>query len=177
MKKFLLSSFVIVSFIFYSIIHKTNETAILPENSPKNATNPLPTDSTVSNQPTSLPTSIPTQAPTPTSNQMMGGHGMGNQMMGNKYKDGEYTGDIADAYYGNVQVKAVITGGKITDVVFLDYPHDRRTSISINTQAMPYLKSEAIQAQSAIVDTVTGATATSQAFKESLQSALTKAQN
>jgi uncharacterized protein with FMN-binding domain len=92
------------------------------------------------------------------------------------YKDGTYTGDVADAYYGNVQVKAIIGKGKITDVQFLQYPNDRETSIEINSQAMPLLRSEAIQAQKAEVDVVTGATATSQAFVESLSSALVKAQ-
>lgn len=96
------------------------------------------------------------------------------QLVG-KYKDGEYVGNVADAYYGNVQIKAVIRGGKITDVQFLDYPQDRRTSIGINSQAMPYLKQEAIQTQSASVDIISGATQTSKAFRVSLKSALDKA--
>jgi uncharacterized protein with FMN-binding domain len=91
------------------------------------------------------------------------------------YQDGEYTGPIIDAYYGDVQVKAVIEGGKLVDVVFLDYPHDRKTSERVNQQAMPYLKQEAIQAQSSEVDIVTGATQTSLAFKKSLSAALMKA--
>jgi len=91
------------------------------------------------------------------------------------YRDGEYTGPIIDAYYGNVQVKAVIEAGQLTDVVFLDYPHDRQTSERVNQQAMPYLKQEAIQAQSAQVDIVTGATQTSLAFKKSLSAALEQA--
>lgn len=92
-----------------------------------------------------------------------------------KYKNGTYTGNVADAYYGNVEVKAIITNGKISDVVFLQYPNDRSTSIEINTQAMPLLKSEAIQAQSASVNIVSGATETSGAFKESLANALSQA--
>ncbi len=100
----------------------------------------------------------------------------GNMMMDKgQYKNGEFIGNIADAYYGNVQVKAVISGGKITDVQFLDYPHDRQNSIRINTYAMPILKSEAIKAQNAEVDVVSGASATSEAFKESLSSALAQA--
>lgn len=91
------------------------------------------------------------------------------------YQNGEYIGPVVDAYYGNVQVKAVIEEGKLTDVVFMDYPHDRQTSERVNQQAMPYLKEEALQAQSAEVDIVTGATQTSLAFKKSLQSALEKA--
>ena len=92
-----------------------------------------------------------------------------------KYKDGTYTGNVADAFYGNIQVQAVIKNGKITDVVFLQYPNDRGTSIEINTQAMPVLKTEAIAIQNAKVDNVTGATQTSDAFRISLDSALQKA--
>ncbi len=92
------------------------------------------------------------------------------------YKDGEYTGSNADATYGNVQVKAVISGGKITDVQFLDYPKDRDNSLEISNQSMPILKSEAIKAQTAEVDIVSGATQTSEAFKQSLQAALSQAQ-
>lgn len=92
-----------------------------------------------------------------------------------EYKNGEYIGDVIDVYYGNVQVKAIITNGKIADVQFLQYPNARRASIKINTQAMPYLKQEAIQVQNANVDIVTGATQTSHAFRQSLQFALNKA--
>jgi uncharacterized protein with FMN-binding domain len=91
------------------------------------------------------------------------------------YKDGTYTGQSADAYYGNVQVQVVISGGKITDVRFLDYPHDAGTSRMINGQAMPLLKQEVITAQSGNVNGVSGASATSQAFYNSLQSALSQA--
>lgn len=92
------------------------------------------------------------------------------------YKDGQYTGPAADAYYGNIQVRVTIAGGKISNVEFLQYPHDRMTSMHINSQAMPYLKQEAIQAQSSSVDGVSGATDTSQAFIQSLSSALKDAQ-
>lgn len=92
------------------------------------------------------------------------------------YKDGVYTGQVADAFYGDLQVKAVVSKGKISDVQFLKYPNDRGESIQINTQAMPYLKAEAIAAQSAQVDIVTGATQTSEAFRVTLGSALAQAQ-
>jgi uncharacterized protein with FMN-binding domain len=94
-----------------------------------------------------------------------------------QYIDGVYTGVSADAYYGNIKVQAIISAGKLTDVKFLDYPSDRSTSRSINRQAMPYLKSEAITAQSAKVNTVSGATDSSGAFRQSLSSALSKAKN
>ncbi len=92
-----------------------------------------------------------------------------------KYKNGSYTGNVVNAYYGYVQVLAVISGGKITDVQFLNHPKDRQTSIYINNRAMPYLTSEAITAQDSNVDTVSGASFTSAAFKKSLASALVKA--
>lgn len=91
------------------------------------------------------------------------------------YKDGTYTGSVADAFYGNIQVQVVVSGGKLTDVVFLQHPGDRRESIMINDQAMPLLKQEALQAQSAQVDGVSGATDTSQAFVQSLTVALSQA--
>lgn len=91
------------------------------------------------------------------------------------YKDGSYTGSVADAYYGNVQVKVTISGGKMTDVQFVQYPNTHQTSVIINKQAMPYLQQEAIQAQSSNVQIISGATFTSQAFQQSLQSALSQA--
>jgi len=92
------------------------------------------------------------------------------------YKDGQYDGIAADAYYGLVQVKAIIQGGKLTDIQFLSYPSDRSYSVELNTYALPILKAEAIQNQSAKVNAVSGATNSSRAFVQSLSSALTQAQ-
>ncbi len=94
-----------------------------------------------------------------------------------QYADGIYTGSVANAYYGNVQVQAIIQGGKIANVKFLQYPYTHSASMYINQQAMPYLTQEAIQAQSANVSGVSGATFTSEAFAQSLSSALNKAKN
>src|SRR6185437_2894640 len=122
-----------------------------PTNTPTNAPTNIPSPDEDSSNGDTTPTTVvsptvalPTDTPTPRSQ--------------GQYKDGEYTGQAADAFYGNIQVKAVIQGGKITDVQFLQYPSDRSTSIQINQQAMPYLKQEAIQVQSAQVDIVSGAT-------------------
>ena len=92
------------------------------------------------------------------------------------YKDGQYDGNAADAYYGFVQVRAIVQGGKIVDVQFLSYPNDRSYSVEINNYAMPKLKTEAITVQNAQVNIVTGATNTSRAFITSLSSALNQAQ-
>ena len=94
-----------------------------------------------------------------------------------QYKDGTYTGPEIDAYYGYVRIKAVVQNGRIADVQFLEYPNDRRTSVRINTVAVPYLQREAISAQSANVNFISGATLTSEAFAQSLQTALRSAKN
>ena len=92
-----------------------------------------------------------------------------------KFKDGTYTGSVADAFYGNVQVSVSVSNGRITDVKFLQYPNSHSTSVFINQQAMPYLKQETLKAQSSNVQLISGATFTSEAFVQSLQSALSKA--
>ena len=92
-----------------------------------------------------------------------------------EYIDGSYTGSAADAYYGNIQVVATISGGKLTNVTFLQYPNDRRESISINSRALSQLRAEAISTQSANVNGVSGASDSSAAFRESLGNALLQA--
>jgi uncharacterized protein with FMN-binding domain len=92
-----------------------------------------------------------------------------------QYKDGTYTGSVADAYYGNVQVQAIVQNGNIADVQFLQYPSDNGNSANISQRSMPLLKAEAISAQSATVDIISGATQTSQAFQQSLTAALNQA--
>lgn len=140
----------------------TSSTTPSPTPPPNPAPAPTPTPTpTPAPTPVPPPTSAPAPAPQPTG----------------QYKNGSYTGSPADAYYGTVQVKAVIQGGQISDVQFLQYPSDRSTSRYINSQAMPLLTQEAIQAQNANVSGVSGATATSGAFIQSLASALALAKN
>ncbi|MDB5179316.1 MAG: FMN-binding protein [Patescibacteria group bacterium] len=149
MKKLILAAFVVATFIIYSVHqHQDGSAAVVAP--ARTSTTPTPASSPA-------PGSTPAAAIA--------------------YKDGRYTGDAADAVYGNIQVAATIQNGKITDVEFLQYPNDRNTSVRINTQAMPYLKQEAISVQSGHVDIVSGATDSSQAFIQSLSSALAKAQS
>lgn len=91
------------------------------------------------------------------------------------WRDGTYTGPSVDVYFGNVQVSATISGGKLTNISFLDYPRDNMTSYGKSQMSLPRLKQEAISAQSANVNIVSGATQTSRGFMESLASALQKA--
>ncbi|MBN9166014.1 MAG: hypothetical protein J0I07_34010, partial [Myxococcales bacterium] len=73
------------------------------------------------------------------------------------YRDGTYTGTSENAYYGRVQVQVTVANHQIAAVKVLSYPSDRRTSRYINSQALPMLKQEVIAADSANVDTVSGA--------------------
>jgi uncharacterized protein with FMN-binding domain len=99
----------------------------------------------------------------------------GMKVTAHGYADGVYTGPAADAYYGIIQIQALVQGGRLTALKVLKYPNDRRTSVSINRQALPMLRDEAISAQSADVDIISGATLTSRAFIQSLGGALKKA--
>ncbi len=92
-----------------------------------------------------------------------------------RYQDGSYTGSQNDAYYGQVQVQVTVHGGRLVSVDAVRYPADRSTSRSINRQALPMLEREVIQAQSARVDLISGATLTSRAYVKSLGVALRKA--
>lgn len=94
-----------------------------------------------------------------------------------QYADGTYTGEPVDAFYGIVQVEAIIEDGKLANIKFLQSPKDRNTSLIINGEAMPVLIQQAIAVQSAQVDTASGATFTSEAFRQSLASALAVAKN
>lgn len=91
------------------------------------------------------------------------------------YRNGTYAGMAVSAYYGTVQVEAVVQHGQLAAVNFLQYPGDRSTSMAINSRATRALASEAIAAQSAHVSAVSGATFTTDAFAQSLSSALAQA--
>jgi uncharacterized protein with FMN-binding domain len=90
-------------------------------------------------------------------------------------KDGTYTGDTISTEYGPIQVAAILKGGIIKDITFIQLPLDRQHSVEISAMAKPVLLKETIQAQHATVDIVSGATQTSEAYIQSLQSALSKA--
>lgn len=88
---------------------------------------------------------------------------------------GTFTGSAAETRYGPVQVKVTVTNGKITSVQAIEYPTDRPRDVEINSYAVPVLDKEAVAANSAKIDSVSGATYTSTGFKTSLQSALNQA--
>lgn len=155
MKKFALAVVIIGAFILFSLFYSHANILAFSQNSSAD-----PGSSNAGSGPTASGTADPPNTTsTPTT----------------LYKDGTYTGSVADAQWGNVQVQVVVQTGKITTITFLQYPNERDRSVMINNYADPRLISEAIQAQSATVDVVTGATDSSEAFMQSLSDALSQA--
>ncbi|MET9450253.1 FMN-binding protein [Streptomyces cinerochromogenes] len=85
------------------------------------------------------------------------------------------TGDTVQTRWGPVQVRVALEDGRLTDVTAVDYPQDNPRDQEINSYALPRLRSEALEAQSAEIDSVSGATYTSDGYRRSLQSALDSA--
>ena len=84
-------------------------------------------------------------------------------------------GDAVQTQYGVVQVQVVVNGKKISNVSFLQLTAYDGRSQQINSQAAPILLQETLSAQSANIDTVSGASYTSEGYVQSLQSALDRA--
>ena len=160
MKKTVVSVVIIGAFVLYCFFYGHSGFAPVI---PTTAVESRPSSSATAAASTSTPNASATPGTTTT------------PASGSLYKDGSYTGSVDDAQWGVVQVKAIITNGKITDVQFLQYPNDRSRSVYINSIADTQLTSEAIQVQSANVDVVTGATDSSLAFIQSLTDALSQA--
>jgi uncharacterized protein with FMN-binding domain len=100
-----------------------------------------------------------------------GGSGSGGSSSAARTVDG----DTVQTRYGPVQLRVTVTGGKITAVTAVQLPQDNPRDEEISGFAVPQLTQEVLAAQSAQVDTVSGATYTSEGYLQSLQSALDKA--
>jgi uncharacterized protein with FMN-binding domain len=85
---------------------------------------------------------------------------------------GTYDGEVVQTRFGTVQVQITVEAGQITDVTALKLTDAEGRSVQISNYAAPVLRSEVLQAQSANVQTVGGATVTSDAYLTSLQAAL-----
>ena len=107
-----------------------------------------------------------------------GGFGAPTLQIPAPLKNGQYTGQDITSRFGDVQVEITISNGNITDVQAPLLPSDRARSVEISQAAGPILRDEALQAVSAKtaqIDTVSGATYTSDAYVQSLQSAIDQA--
>ncbi|WP_028708863.1 FMN-binding protein [Propionicicella superfundia] len=112
-------------------------------------------------------------APSATATSSASASGTGSQ--GTSATSGTFTGDAASTPYGDVQVRITVENGEITAAEAVEYPNQDHHDQQINAYAIPILNSEAVAAQSAGIDAVSGATITSDAYIRSLQSALDQA--
>ena len=88
---------------------------------------------------------------------------------------GTFTGAPAQTQWGIVQVQITVTNGKITSVQALQSPNSNGHSLDINAYALPQLQTEAVQANTAQISAISGATVTSGGYIQSLQSAIDQA--
>ena len=86
-----------------------------------------------------------------------------------------YDGDTAQTRWGPVQVRITVQGDKISNGKAIVYPNNNGRDVEINSYALPVLNQEVVQAQSANIDMVSGATVTSDGYLQSLQSAIDQA--
>jgi uncharacterized protein with FMN-binding domain len=113
--------------------------------------------------PTTLPpTTTPQTTPSPTAPRAPS-TGLAN---------GTFTGSVVNTRYGPVQVQVTISGGQLSDVSALELPVDRARSAAISNAVAPILRREALAAKGANIDTVSGATYTSEGYARSLQAAI-----
>jgi len=91
------------------------------------------------------------------------------------YVDGTVTGPVVSTRYGDIQVQVTISGGVLTDVAALQLPSGDGRTDRISSAAGPMLREEALTAQSAQIDLLSGATYTSRGYAASLQAALDQA--
>ncbi|MDH6629335.1 uncharacterized protein with FMN-binding domain [Streptomyces sp. LBL] len=105
------------------------------------------------------------------SNGSAGSNGTSGSATGTK----TVTGDTIQTRWGPVQVRITLKNGRLTQVTAVSYPTDNPRDQEINSYALPRLRGEALEAQSAHIDAVSGATYTSDGYRQSLQSALDSA--
>ncbi|MEC5190649.1 MULTISPECIES: FMN-binding protein [unclassified Arthrobacter] len=85
---------------------------------------------------------------------------------------GTFTGAEVQTRYGSVQVQITVEAGAVSDVTALHLTDEDRKSVQISNRAAPLLRAAVLKAQSAQVQTISGATVTSDAYLTSLQAAL-----
>jgi uncharacterized protein with FMN-binding domain len=163
MKRFLLALFGTVGGLVALLSFKTQSPVAtagpLPEQALGNSTTTAPAGSSTSSAdpPTSTsPKSASTSAPPTTTTRQIAGSAITTR-------------------YGVVQVKVTVSGSKITNVGFVQLTAFDSQSEQINSYAAPQLLQETLSAQSSNIDSVSGATYTSDGYRQSLQSALDQA--
>ncbi len=136
------------------------------------STAPVVTNSAAAHTPTSTPTPTTT---TPAAGAAPPPSGTRTTAPSTASSTRTVTGDVFDNRFGPVQVRVTLSGHQILAVDAVQLPSDHPRSAYISQQAGPLLQQETLQAQSAQIDVVSGATYTSQSYAQSLQSALDRA--
>jgi len=128
--------------------------------------------STGSSQSSSSTTGGTSASPSPSASSSSSSTSSGS---GSSTSTRTFTGTAAQTRFGPVQVKITVKNKKITNIEVVEYPSDNPKDQQINSYALPVLNQEAISAQSAQIDSVSGATYTSDGYVSSLQSAIDQA--
>ncbi len=136
-------------------------TALSPASPTQGPGNPASPSASPTASPSVTPSAAPTPSPSPSPSPTA--------------LSGTFTGADVPNRFGDVQVRVVISNGRITDVQAVTLPTDRAESAYISQQVGPWLRTEALQAQSANIDIISGAPYPSQSYAQSLESALQQA--
>lgn len=149
--------------LLFSYHTSTNSEAAASSTNTDGGTTPQATTGTSTTTTAPSATSSASAAPTSTTSVSAGA-------------SGTYTGDAVSTRWGTVQVQITVRNGQITAAEAVQVPDQNPKDRQINSYAVPILNSEAVAAQSASIDAVSGATVTSGGYLKSLQSAIDAAQ-
>jgi uncharacterized protein with FMN-binding domain len=122
-------------------------------------------------QPTNRPAALAPTSPGPAASKTPG---TSRSPSNTATRSRTIAGAVIQTKYGPVQVRVTAIGHRITDVQALQLPTGDSRDIQIDNYAVPQLRDEALAAQSARINTISGATYTSDGYAQSLQSALDK---
>ena len=145
---------------------QTSTQPTVPPGTDSPATNAPATNPPATNAPTTHSTHTPATAPPATHPPTTAAPSTASRTL---------TGPVEENRYGPVQVQLTVANGHITSVTALQLPTDRQRSAEISQEAGPILHDEVMQAQSGNIDTVSGATYTSEGYAQSVQAALDQA--
>ncbi len=120
--------------------------------------------------PAETPSTTPSATSTPTASPSASSSSSSSSTASRKI-----VGATEDTPFGPMQAEIIVTGSKITDVKLLQETNMGGRSVEISNYAVPILRQEVLKAQSANVDTVGGATYSSEGYLASVQSAIDKA--
>lgn len=160
-----LASTVTIVVLLFGYHTSTDDTSAATVSSSTSSTSSMSTSSSTSTS------SSPSRSASPSSSGSSGSSSSPSSSAATK----TYTGSVASTRWGPVQVKISVIAGKITGVTVLQQPSGNPKDAEINDRALPILVQDTLDAQSAQIDMVSGATVTSTGYLQSLQAALDEA--